>query len=57
MANKFDSFFSNIGVTPAKKIPHTDGDISDYLTGNFPNGTTDIIPTNLNEKKSILYIC
>ena len=34
------------------KISHTDGDISDYLTGNFPN-SMGIIPTNPNEYYSL----
>ena len=35
MANKFNSFFSNVGPVLANKIPKTHGDISDYMSGNF----------------------
>jgi hypothetical protein len=35
LANKFNSFFANIGPSLAQKIPTVNGDISDYLTGDF----------------------
>lgn len=48
IANKFNSFFSNIGPALATKIPHADGDVSDFLRGNFPN-SMGIINTDHNE--------
>ena len=35
MANKFNSFLSNVVPVLANKIPKTHGDISDYMSGNI----------------------
>ena len=44
IANKFNSFFSNVGPVRANKIPKTHGDISDYMSDNFSKsmGVIDI---------------
>ena len=48
MANKFNSFFTNVGPVLANKIPKTHGDISDYMSGNFSKSMV-IIDTNSDE--------
>ena len=48
MADKFNSFFPNVGPVPANKIPKTHGDISDYMSSNFSQ-SMGIIDTNSDE--------
>ena len=48
MANKFNSFFWNVGPILANKIPKTHGDISDYMSGIFSK-SMGIIDTNSDE--------
>ena len=48
IANKFNSFFSNVGPILANNIIKIHGDISDYMSGNFSK-SMGIIYTNSDE--------
>ena len=56
MANKFYSFFSNVGPVLENKIPKTHGDISNHMSGNFLKsmGIIDIISDEIIRTVNLL---
>jgi Reverse transcriptase (RNA-dependent DNA polymerase)/Endonuclease/Exonuclease/phosphatase family len=53
VATEFNTFFSNVGETLAKKIPKTDTTFDNFLSGNYPSSLS-LRPTTTSEILSIV---